>query len=240
MKITKFIALVAFAAITTTASAQFANTSNSTSGGSGFGIENDCSSYSRINFGYIGINFKAEYDDVSVTDDSDNLKGFTVGYTKGINLTSACPLFLEAGGQLNYARWSESDSDDGLKVSEAINFLSLSVPLNLTYKLSFSNGFYVAPYAGINFELGLLLNNTAKASYHGQSESKTQNMYSSDDMGDDSTFNRFQMGYQVGGNIGYKRFNLGLGYKGSFLPIFDHDGLSIQTGGPVITVGYNF
>lgn len=67
--------------------------------------------------------------------------------------------------------------------------------------------------------------------------------YSEDDMDDmdmDGSFNRFQMGYQVGVNLGYKSLNFGIGYKASFLPIYSEDEVKIQTGGIVATIGYNF
>lgn len=244
MKTSKVFIMAAFAAFATTASAQFANTSNSSSGlrgggGAGISIENDCNSYSRFSVGYMGVKFKEIEDGTSYSDDDDNLKGFTLGYTRGISLSTTVPVFFEIGGQLNYATWSDSDSDDGLKYTNRLNFLALSVPLNLSYKLSFNNGLYLAPYAGIHFDLGLLLNEKETLKYKSEKESESFNYYSSDDM-DDETFNRFQMGYQVGVNLGVKKFNIGVGYKASFLPIYKEDDFKVQTGGPIITVGYNF
>lgn len=243
MKTSKFMALAAFAAFASTASAQFVNTNNTSSGirggGAGISLENDCNSYSRFSVGYMGVNFKQSDDDSSYTNDDSNMKGLTVGYTRGISLSSSTPLFFEIGGQVNYATKSESESESGLSISGRRNFLALSVPVNFTYKVSMSNGLYIAPYAGIHFDLGLLFNEKMTVKYKSEKESVTASYYDSDDM-DGDTFNRFQMGYQVGANLGYKKFNIGVGYKASFLPIYSEDDFKIQTGGPVVTVGYNF
>lgn len=242
MKTFKFMAMAAFAAFATTASAQFVNTNNSSSGtrgGSSLSLEKDCNSYSRFSVGYMGVKLKETEDGSSYTDDDNNMSGLTVGWTRGISLSSNTPLFFEVGGQVNYATKSDSESMSGVSISERINFLALSVPVNFTYKVSMSNGLYIAPYAGIHFDLGLLFNDKATAKYKSEKESLSQSFYDSDDM-DGDPFNRFQMGYQVGANLGYKKFNIGIGYKASFLPLYSEDDYKIQTGGPVITVGYNF
>lgn len=240
MKTSKLIALAAFAAISMSASAQFANTSNRSTGtrsgsGAGISIENDCNSYSRVSLGYMGVNFTEKEDGSSYSDDDMALKGFTFGYTRGLSVSSTLPVFVEVGAQMNYATKNESESG----VTDRTNLLALSVPVSLTYKLGFSNGMYIAPYAGIHFDLGLLCNEKMKAKSGGQSYSESINFYSSDDMGDE-TFKRFQMGYQVGGNLGYKQINFGIGYKGSFLPIYKEGDYKILTGGVVVTLGYNF
>lgn len=242
MKTSKFLALAAFAAFASTASAQFVNTNNTSSGirggGAGISLENDCNSYSRFSVGYMGVNFKQNEDGFSYSDDDSNLKGLTVGYTRGISLSSSTPLFFELGGQLNYATKSDSYSEYGESESLRLNFLALSVPVSLSYKLKFSNGLYIAPYAGIHFDLGLLLNAKYSAKSGSEKLSYTASYYNDDDV--DDTYNRFQMGYQVGANLGYKKINIGVGYKASFLPIYSEDDFKIQTGGPVITLGYNF
>lgn len=225
MRISKFFSVVALTIFAATASAQ---------------IEKNCDSYSRVSFGFQGTNFTSIYDGNRVSFKDGNLKGFTAGYTKAINLTKAQPLFLEVGGNVNFGTWGKSESEEDYSYSLRQNYLGLSIPINLTYKLSFSNGIYVAPYAGIHFDLGLLYNMKETEKYDGKSESTTASMYSSDDMGKDGTYNRFQMGYQAGVNLGYKFFNFGIGYKGSILPIYSQDKYKIQNGGLVVTVGYNF
>lgn len=234
MRITKFLMLAVFAATTTLASAQFANTSNSSSGrrsgGTGVSLSNDCSNYNRFSFGYMGTNFHDSED----SDYDYTLKGFTMSYVRGINLTNKLPLFLEVGGELNYGTWHDSDDEDEFRD----NKLSLAVPVNLTYKLGFNNGMYIAPYAGIHLDLGLVFNAKEKEydDYYDETETYTYSYYSEKDMG----FNRFQVGYQIGANIGYKAFHFGVGYRGDFTPIYKEHNYKITTGGPVITMGYNF
>lgn len=246
MRFTKILMLVAFAASTTLASAQFANTSKSSSSrssnGTGFTLNKDLPSYNRLSFGYSGVNFNVSYNGKADDEESHTLKGLTISYVRGIKLTSSQPLFLEVGGELNFGTYKESEDEDydDFEYTRRENRLALSVPVSLTYKLGFSNGIYIAPYAGIHMDLGLI--HKAKDTYSDEDESETDtwNFYSSKDMGKGETLKRFQMGYQVGANIGYKQFNFGVGYKGEFTPIYSHQKYKITTGGPVVTIGYNF
>lgn len=252
MKLSKIFALAALAAFAATANAQFANTSKSSSRGSSSGIiVKDCNSYSRLELGYLGTNFRTKYSDNYFDylfedydeDDCDNLfddlKGFTVGYTRGISLSPKIPIFLEVGPQVNFGTYKETEADDELeKLTHRYNLLTLAVPVTFTGKLSFNNGCYIAPYLGIHFDVNLLYNVKDKYSYSYRgdsgSETDTENLFEED------SYKRFQMGFQSGVNFGYKKINLGIGYRGNFMPIYKEGGIKIKTGGLVVALGYNF
>lgn len=246
MKLSKFFTLAALAAFAATANAQFANTSKSFSRSSGSGIiVRDCDSYSRLEVGYLGTNFnlKTAWGDFK-TDCGDlydfyDLKGFTLGYARGISLSKEIPVFLEVGSQINYGTHNESEEENEyVSIKVRTNLLTLAVPVTFVGKLSFSNGIYLAPYLGIHFDVNLLFNDKTKYSYsyRGDSGSETD----TDSYFEEDGYKRFQMGFQSGLNVGYKKFNLGVGYRGNFMPIYKEEGHKMKTGGPVVTLGYNF
>lgn len=238
MKLSKIFALAALAAFAATANAQFANTSKSSSRGSSSGIiVKDCNSYSRLELGYLGTNFNIKTD-WGELDDFYDLKGFTLGYARGISLSEEIPIFLEVGSQINYGTHSESEEDEDESIKVRTNLLTLAVPVTFVGKLSFSNGIYLAPYLGIHFDVNLLFNDKTKYSYsyRGDSGSETE----TESYFEEDGWKRFQMGFQSGLNVGYKKFNLGIGYRGNFMPIYKEGGIKIKTGGLVVALGYNF
>lgn len=136
-----------------------------------------------------------------------------------------------------YSEFFGGDYDDlgSVDAYTRTNMLTISVPVSISYKLSFNNGVYLAPYAGVHFNLHMLAN--SKTTVDGKSSGKTLSMFDKKDMGSkDATWNRFQMGYQVGANIGYNAFNFGVGYSGEFSEISK----KVSTGGVVVNLGYNF
>lgn len=226
-------------------------------------IAHNYENYNRISFGLATdklkssdekvFNFKDfDYDKKSVT-----LKGIDFNYLRGINLTQKFPLYLEVGGRLTYDTYKYEDDDEDYygsnTWSERLNLLSLSVPVNVSYKYTLSNGFYVAPFVGIHFRLNLLANDKWKETFidrYGDVE-KDDGVYSffkADEDDDDAFFadgedtaKRFQFGGQIGVNLGYKAFNLGLAYYFD-TPIYKNDDadFKVKTGGVSLTVGYNF
>lgn len=260
MKTFKFIALSAMAVCALSANAQFANTGKSSKGGSskaGSVLVNDCESYNRFYIGYsalkphVASNVKGATTLVeSANDDLKSLGGFKLGYLKGVSLSENLPLFLEVGAEfalntktncmaLEYC--SDSFYDDFRSTSVAID-----VPFSLAYKLGFSNGFYVEPYAGIRARVNVL----GKTVYTGSNsniDSEGLNWYDdgTSQMGKDDAYRRFQFGGQFGVNLGYKAINLNIGYD-MYSPIWksDYSGTDSYTKYNTrnfnIGLGYNF
>ena len=125
------------------------------------------------------------------------MDGFTIGYNRGIGLSSSMPLYLEVGGGLQYSTGSNDDVD--------VHLLSVVAPVSVLYHFSFPNSTIgIEPLAGLNFR------------YNGWGEIKddkdTYDPFSDDDTGDNPA-NRFQVGLHLGVNAVFKKFVLGLKYN---------------------------
>ena len=62
---------------------------------------------------------------------------------------------LEFHHQMGVDGFIVTDNESYSDYDAHINMLSLSVPVNVTYKYTFSNGFYLAPFVGIHFRTNL-------------------------------------------------------------------------------------
>ena len=163
-----------------------------------------------------------------------------------LDLTSF-PLYLDYGANLTYMFGSYSDEykEDGYKVEykTAVNMASVNVPVAVTTPFQVDK-FVVLPYVGLNARLNLFgeLTESAEASGYGEtfSESDSVNLFDVDDM-DDYPVKRFQLGLNLGVNVQFDNYTVGLGYIKDFAPAFDAEELLTGTFGAVnISVGYKF
>ena len=187
------------------------------------------------------------------------MKGVDFNYLRGISLTSNIPLYLEVGGRVTFDTYNKTIDEDEYKgvvyeEKARVNILSLSVPINVTYKFSFDNGLYIAPFAGIHFRTNILgtVKYTEEAST-GAKDKETYNLFKADDHDDDAFFDddedtckRFQFGGQFGVNFGYKALNLGLTYYLD-TPFYKYESKSnskydykYKSSGVALTLGVNF
>lgn len=190
----------------------------------------DCEGYNRVSFSYASLSMTSKISSFSTT---ETMPGFKFGWLKGISVSQELPFFVEAG--LDFSYNTKSEKVQGIKMSSST--AAIAIPVNATYKLAFKNGLYLAPYFGLHFKVNVL--GKEKMSYGGESASSS--WFSKDDM-DDETYNRFQMGWQSGLNLGYKMINLNIGYMGDFMPLYKEkeSDMKIKTGGFVVGVGFNF
>lgn len=119
--------------------------------------------------------------------------GIELAWDHGYNLANKkMPLYLEVG---LHAQYNSADVQTRYD-DETFKHIEVSIPLSVTYKFSW-NGVYAAPFAGINLKSAFV-----------------------DDVADymeDQKY--FQVGYQLGLNIGYKALNVQIGYKGDIMPV---------------------
>ena len=125
------------------------------------------------------------------------LHGFTVGYTRGINLTHKLPLFLEVGAQMIYG----GGSKDGLSVKQ----LRFAIPVNITYRFRINDNFKLSPYTGFALDL----NAVGRYNYQGYSGSLFDAIAL---YGYEGSANRVSGTWQIGLNANYKKFLVGLEY----------------------------
>lgn len=189
------------------------------------------------------------------------MKGIDINYLHGFKILSKLPLYVEAGGRITMDSYKDTYIDTewqslGTTVYETKNrliILALSVPVNITYKYTFNNGLYIAPFAGIHMRLNLLgkIKSNERSSF-GKEEDESYNIFKSGDDGywedgdEDDHAHRFQFGGQVGVNVGYKAWNLGIAYYLD-TPLEEYKDVlynkydwKYKQGSLAITVGYNF
>lgn len=173
-------------------------------------------------------------DDDDYTDIS--AKGFELGYIQGININSNMPLFLELGGQLAFSHSKDEVKVFGEKIGdEKYTFMSLAIPVNVAYKLTFSNSenFSVVPFVGPNFKFNLI----GKYEYGKEDGS----FFDEDDMGEDAKAKRFQVGLNLGAGVNIaKTLYVGYRFQPDFVKYIKDGDYKVSSHASYITVGINF
>lgn len=266
MKALKSLLALAFIGLaTSTASAQFANSSsNSSTSGSSIWTTVNTDGYNRIYVSYLPSKLKTDgavdafFDGLEELglngiDDITKMKGsFEVGYLRGIGLTSKVPLYLEVGGALQFrsSKWDYSVSYDG--GSDAIkikgNMLSLNIPVSLAYRININDDFAISPNFGFDFRINLTgkLKGDATYSYSGETE---EYKFLDIDLFKDQTYEdlegyeaewegwkRFQAGWHIGVGFDYRALHLGVKYGTDFNELTEN--LKVAT--TSVTLGWNF
>lgn len=166
-------------------------------------VEVGYTKYNRLSFSYASYSHHPEI--------LWNHHGFMAEYIHGWNLIKSHPLYLESGlaFQCNF--------DD--------IYMGFDIPIEVTYRYTFKNQFYIAPHAGFDFSIPAV---DLEEDYY------TYTSY--------SPLKHFLFGYNVGLNFGRKKLNIGLGYRAGFTPTFvaEEDDKKIKAGTFYIGVGVNF
>jgi hypothetical protein len=161
--------------------------------------------------------------------ETDSFRGLSAGFVKGFRLASQSPVFMEVGANFLWSNSSEDDYDTEIN----LNMYSINVPLNIGYRYSINEEFSIFPYAGITARGNI--SGKFTASYDGEKESL--NIFDEDDMGDDYTFNRFQVGWQIGFGVNLNRFYLSASFGTDFNELAKDLKISSI---PSVTLGINF
>lgn len=244
MKAFKLLAVAALLAASTTAQAQFTNTSKSSSSASGSN-EGWSTFYVQWNPSSINIDVK-NADDQSFT-------GFSLGYNKVFPIASGTPLFIEAGIGLQYSFYT-FDSEDAEDMDyddygsgdyygdweNKYNMLSAKVPVSLMYNFRITNSnISIAPYAGIDLRFNIFgkMKHSSDSEYDDEDDDD-KNLFDKDDMGSkDNTWKRFQFGWHIGVNARFNdSFLLGVSYGSDFSELYKKAKISTTS----ITLGYCF
>ncbi len=227
MKLFKTLGLVAAMALAVPAQAQFTN-------GGGASSSADVSPYDRLSLSYNNTSVSANK---QAGDFDFSLNGVGLEYTHGFSLSASQPMFIELGVKARYSLGSY-DEDDYYEITNKYQFLTAIVPVNFTYAFPVGENVSIAPFAGLNFKAHIL------GKYKSEDEDgdgKTKDVFNKDDMGGkDYTYNRFQMGWQIGVGARYDKYYLGLSYGTDFMKIYKHKKSSVSTGDFVLSLGYYF
>lgn len=223
---TKFIALAAMMAMSISASAQFTNSSSTTS------TKTVSDGWGTIFVEYNPLTAKT---DVKGADD-ESISAFSAGCVQAFPISKGTPLYLEAGAALQYAY-----KNDWADVTD-VNFsmVSVKVPVNLTYRFDLPNStISILPYGGISLRGNITGSFTDKRG----KKDKTYNVFDKKDVedgnlsSDGKAWSRFQFGWQIGLKAMFNNsFMVGLGYGSDMSEISKKVTVSTTT----ITLGYCF
>lgn len=158
-------------------------------------------------FPYGKNNVSVGFATLSAKNSNEPLKGGRISYTRIFELSEYVPAFLEMGGQLQYATVSENNLVSGKGVRSEFDLGYLAIPVNVGYNFTIGeSGFSIAPKVGLTFVANVIADLDIKMN--------NQNFNVS--WFDDLDAQRFNFGWQVGGEIAYKQVVLGVIYGQDF------------------------
>lgn len=192
------------------------------------------------------VNFNKEANEWNDKSETLGMNGFGLNYVHGFGV--ATNMFVEVGGNVNFSFGNKSVSYDDAKDETKFQNINLTVPVNYVYRISLTEEVSLDPYAGINFKLNLATKYKNKyTDEDGVVEDDWVNVYNDNDKnmnGKDYTWNRFQMGWQVGVGCNYNQYYVGVQFGTDFIPAYSHnfDGYKpkINTSNLKITLAYTF
>ena len=192
---------------------------------------------------------------MSADGESESGNGFSVDYAHSFNIAKSLPIFLETGAGINFARYSDSESDseslNGYTISAehkwSTTTLGLTIPVNFVYGININEKLAIKPYTGLYLRANLMSKDNDKmdvnipselAQYVDESDyewDETRNNFDKDEVGDD-TWNRVQIGWQIGTTLDINKFNVGISYALDFNEIAEE----LKTSKFSVRVGYIF
>lgn len=261
LKFIKAIMAVALVLCALPASAQF-------TGGGGKSVKSaksgvaDTNPYNRISLSYDNTHLSGNDKMEGYFNDEDgmSLNGVGLEYVHGFSVSKTLPMFIEAGIKAQFGIGSVSNYDKKDEVDYILKAqqFSFSVPVNFTYRFAVGDGISIAPYLGVNLKVHAMARQKYSLKFDDDDEQEWwdekledddelaeefswKNVFDKKDMGDkDATWNRFQMGWQIGLGLNAKAFYVGLQYGTDFIPAFKHKKLAVNSGNFTVKIGYNF
>ena len=166
--------------------------------------------------------------------DNEGFSAVSLGWNSALALFGDLPLYLQPGVALTYGWDKQESSYSDVKYS----MLSAKVPVNLVYSIKLGDSpVSIDPYLGINGRAFIFAN--AKEDGH-----DSHSLFSKDDMGEDHTWNRFQIGAQAGLNVRFSNFYVGAEYAMDATEVYKYDKNGYKTTQKInalsINLGYCF
>lgn len=214
MKLNKFFLTLSLSvAAAITAQAQFTGASGSSSGSSVDAPDSFDQVTISYDAGFYSGKSTANYR-LDGEDDGMTSHGVAIQYVHGWRVSDAHPLYVTLGGRLDMGFYSDSDSNDDFdfEVKCTVRKLSLSVPVNIGYRISCGETISIMPYTGIHLKGNLLGKGKYEVSRNGDSEDKSFDLFDKDDVGKDGKWKRLQFGWQIGCQANIGKFIVGLEY----------------------------
>ena len=175
-----------------------------------------------------------------------DMNGFSIGYEHAFKVAKKLPLFIQTGLDLNFARYSdeESDYDDYNDETETYETkrttLGLSIPVNFVYGVKINDMLAIKPYTGFYLRVNLMAKDKDTYTWSDGIDSETEeeeyNWFDEKEVGKDGTWNRCQFGWQIGATLDISKFNVGIGYALDFNEIAE----KTKNSKFMVKLGYNF
>lgn len=162
--------------------------------------------YNRISMSFRNVNFTG----------ASGYIGGSFNYTHGFSLSSRLPIYLETGGALSYV--GKDVNGNGWDTG----YGTIEVPVNATYRLTLpSSSIVFYPSLGLNFKGNIVGSSNMSRD--------TQEWFN------DYDFKRFQLGWQLGVGMEYKKLFLGISFGTDFVQI----GKKVNTNTLAVSFGLN-
>lgn len=150
----------------------------------------------------IMVTYSPVYTNMSIggiaSEESKTHNAAGISYVHGFRLSSRIPLYLETGAGWRYG-----------PESNHLELMRINIPAVVTYRFTLGQGnIKISPYTGLNFAINPI------------NESRHLIYYEDRKSGDESFF---QLGWQIGGNFTFKRFNIQVGYTFDFMRLYQQD-----------------
>lgn len=179
--------------------------------------------YNRValSYDYTGLSFNKEMDFFD-TEKAETLgtNGFGLNYTHGFGVANN--MFVEAGANIDFLFGSRTEKEGGYEWTQKTQNINLQVPVNFVYRFNITEGVSIDPYAGLNFKLHF----SERMRYDDEDETgKWESVFDGGEdamWGKDNTWNRFQMGWQIGVGLNYEKYYLGVQVGTDFIPAYSH------------------
>lgn len=208
--------------------------------------------YNRValSYDYTGLSFNKEMDFFD-TEKAETLgtNGFGLNYTHGFGVANN--MFVEAGANIDFLFGSRTEKEYGYEWTLKTQNINLQVPVNFVYRFNITEGVSIDPYVGLNFKLHF--SERMKEDYKDldDPEYNVSGKWISvfDDGADamdgkDYTWNRFQMGWQIGVGLNYEKYYLGVQVGTDFIPAYSHKfenvTCKVNSTNVKVSLGYTF
>ncbi len=166
--------------------------------------------------------------------DSRYLNGFGLALMHGEKLPHNIPLYIEFGLKFHMGFWGKEERKSVLgsyyTLTQRMQNMTFTVPLNINYRIKFSERMYIAPFVGLNMKVNAMLRSRGKYSDNYYKDfgidkdkaSKWHNYLSpKDENGNETTeepWKVIQFGWQAGVAFTINDLNLGVSYGTDFIP----------------------
>lgn len=223
------------------ASAQFVNQNGGGRASSSAADVEDV--FNTFDFTYSPVTFKEGNDNTSR---ETEMNAVSLNWAQARVITPAYPIYLQYGVGLQYSWDTETDSsedDDYYEWSSkaTTSFLTAVIPVNVMYCFNVpQTSIALMPYAGLNLHGHILGQYSSKTTYDGETESNKINFFSKDDMGEDNTYSRIGLGWQIGAKVAYNKYFFGIAYQGPITNLYKKDEYKLNSSQVNISVGIKF